>query len=153
MTVPRICAFVVGALAFLMPLQSPGLGELAWLEGEWERPVTGGIAVERWTRTDAGLMGEAVVVRDGRERQTEALLLVSMGGEVFYIAKPPENPYPVAFRMVSGADGRFVFENPTHDFPQRIIYRRTGENAMTASIEGPGDGGDTTSIDFEFVRR
>lgn len=153
MTVPKSFALVAAALAVLNPLQSPGLGDLDWLEGEWERPVRGGIAIERWVRTAAGLTGEAVVVRDGRERQTEALLLVEMGGELFYIAKPPENPYPVAFRRISAADGSFVFENPTHDFPQRIIYRRIGEDAMVATIEGPGDDGGTTSIDFEFVRR
>jgi hypothetical protein len=32
-----------------------------------------------------------------------------------------------------------VFENPAHDFPKRIIYRKTADDALTASIDG-GEG-------------
>lgn len=138
----------------LPSLQSSALDELAWLEGDWYRATRSGEAIERWRRDGDGLSGEGLVVRDGRTALTESLLLVEMAGEVFYIAKPPENPYPVAFRLVSRDDGAFVFENTTHDFPQRIIYRRTGEDTMTAAIEGPGQGGDAPQrIDFAFTRR
>lgn len=133
--------------------QAGSLDELSWLAGEWQRQTRGGVALERWTLTATGLVGEGLVRRDGEERHTEALLLVAMGGEVFYIARPPENPYPVAFRLVSSEADTFVFENPTHDFPQRIVYRRTAPEAMTAVIEGPGEGGETQRVEFAFVRR
>lgn len=133
--------------------QVDSLDELAWIEGEWQRTVSDAVAIERWRLTEAGLVGEGAVVRDGEERHTEALLLVAMGSDVFYIARPPENPYPVAFRLVSSEADTFVFENPTHDFPQRIVYRRTAPDAMTAVIEGPGEGGETQRVAFAFVRR
>jgi hypothetical protein len=139
--------------AFLTAVQADALADLAWLEGEWHRQTRNGSAIERWRRTDAGLVGEALVQRGDQSMQTEALLLAAMGGEIFYIAKPRENPYPVAFRLVSREGGAFVFENPEHDFPQRIIYTRTSDTAMTASIEGPGEGGAPQRIDFVFTRR
>jgi hypothetical protein len=148
-----VVGIVIGCAALAAAPQQTALDDLAWLEGEWQRPTRSGTAIERWTRTDTGLVGEAVVVRDGREQQTEALLLVPMGGELYYIAKPMENPYPVAFQLVATDAGAFVFENTEHDFPQRIAYRRSAPDAMTATISGPGEGGAPRSIDFEFTRR
>ena len=137
-------------------VQDDELAAFAWLEGEWQRTTRRGVAIERWRRVrGVGLVGEAVLLPTDADTEipTEALLLVTMGADTFYIARPPENPYPTAFRLVSHADDTAVFENPTHDFPQRIIYRRTSDDAMTASIEGPGDNGQVQRIDFEFRRR
>ena len=36
--------------------------------------------------------------------------------------------------------GKAVFENPAHDFPQRILYWLDGAGALHARIEGPQDG-------------
>lgn len=79
-------------------------------------------------------------------------MLVEMGGEIFYIPRPMENPLPVAFRLISHESGRAVFENPAHDFPTRIIYRRNDDGSMTARIEGPGEDGESRGIDFHFRR-
>ena len=153
-TVTLVALLAIAALA--APAQRPSLADLAWLEGEWTRATSSGTAIERWRSVPGGgLVGEGAFQRGdgGAEIQTEALLLVEMGGEIFYVAKPRENTYPVAFRLASLENGTAVFENPTHDFPQRIIYRRSGPDSMTAAIEGPGDGGQPQRIEFSFVRR
>jgi len=31
-----------------------------------------------------------------------------------------------------------VFENPAHDFPKRVIYRKNGEGTLSARVEGDG---------------
>ncbi len=137
-------------------VQDDSLARLAWLEGEWQRDTRRGVAIARWERVpDVGLVGEAAIIPTGTDTEIpgEALLLVTMGADTFYIARPAENPYPTPFRLVSLTDDTAVFENPTHDFPQRIIYRRISDDAMTASIEGPGDDGQVRRVDFEFVRR
>jgi len=130
------------------PLQTTDLAALEWLEGEWHRDTARGVAA------GVGLVGEVALLPADADAEipTESLLLVAMGPDIFYIARPLENPYPVGFRLVSLTDDATVFENPTHDFPQRLIYRRVSDDAMTASIEGPGDDGGLQRIDFEFVR-
>ncbi|HEY5444811.1 MAG TPA: DUF6265 family protein, partial [Pyrinomonadaceae bacterium] len=56
-----------------------------------------------------------------------------MGGLV-YLPQVKGAP-PVPFRMTAYDNDKFVFENPSHDFPQRIIYQR--QNLMLlAAIEG-----------------
>ncbi len=154
---PALAATSVAATTAPSPVvQNDELGAFAWLEGEWQRTMRRGVAIERWRHVPGvGLVGEAVLRPTDADTEvpTEALLLVTMGADTFYIARPSENPYPVAFRLVSHADDTAVFENPTHDFPQRIIYRRISDDAMTVSIEGPGDDGRVRTIDFEFRRR
>src|SRR5260221_8026027 len=54
---------------------------------------------------------------------------------VFYVAQPRGKP-PTDFRLVRFEKGTAVFENPEHDFPKRIIYTRTGEDTLLASVEG-----------------
>ncbi len=150
-------ALALAAPAATSPaVQDDSLARLDWLEGEWQRTTRRGVAIERWRRVPGvGLVGEAVLLPTGADMEvhTEALLLVTMGADTFYIARPPENPNPTAIRLVTHANHTPVFEKPTHDFPQRIIYRRTSDDAMTASIEGPGDDGQVQRIDFEFRRR
>ena len=75
-----------------------------------------------------------------------------MAGEMFYIPKVAENEYPVPFRCTSMESGRVVFENPTHDFPLKIIYQRSGEDELTVTIEGPGGAEGTRQVDFHFRR-
>jgi hypothetical protein len=41
-----------------------------------------------------------------------------------------------------------VFENPGHDFPQRLIYRRDGDR-LTARIEGQA-GGRTRTVEWAY---
>jgi hypothetical protein len=40
---------------------------------------------------------------------------------------------------------RAVFANPEHDYPQRIIYWRDGDDSLCARIEGQRDGQVRTS--------
>ena len=49
-----------------------------------------------------------------------------------------------------GTSNEAVFENPAHDFPQRVIYKRDGDK-LNARIEGTKDG-KTRGIDFPYTR-
>jgi len=133
------------------------LDQLAWLIGNWKRDGRRGAIHESWTR-----LGDRVL--EGRSYRTdepgaaavplEDLLLTEMGGEVFYISKVSENRYPVPFRLVALEGRSAVFENPEHDFPQRISYELRGDGTLLAAIEGPGGAnGAPRRIEFRFVRQ
>mgnify|MGYP000234336768 CR=1 FL=1 len=57
---------------------------------------------------------------------------------------------PVAFRMVRLTEGEVVFENPAHDFPQRILYRQVA-GGLAARIEGRENGKDRAE-EFPYRR-
>jgi hypothetical protein len=60
-------------------------------------------------------------------------------------------PYRRTFRWAAGGADWARFENPAHDFPQLVEYRRSGEK-LRARIAGPGKGGKESVISFEYER-
>jgi hypothetical protein len=44
-----------------------------------------------------------------------------------------------------------VFEDPEHDFPQKITYRRSGADSLYARVEGDRNGRQQP-IDYAFKR-
>ena len=148
---------LLGLLVVLVPVATCAgeLSQLDWLLGEWTREGRRGQIHESWRQlSDRTLEGSSWIVLsdDGSRREIESLLLVEMAGELYYIPKVAENEYPVPFKETSIEEGRAVFENPTHDFPQKIVYVRDGDDGLKVTIEGPGDGGQSSQVEFVFRR-
>ena len=86
----------------------------------------------------------------------EYLRIESRADGIFYVALPSEQK-EAAFKLVSAVrDERekatiFTFENPQHDFPQRITYRRGTEGWLYATIEGKSQGQDR-QVTYPFRR-
>ena len=70
----------------------------------------------------------------------EFLRIVAEADGAVLLASPGGRTPPTEFRCISNEGQRAVFENPEHDFPQRIIYRREG-NTLHGRIEGQTDDG------------
>jgi hypothetical protein len=51
----------------------------------------------------------------------------------------------------TASDATVVFENPEHDFPQRVGYKRNGSDALDAWIEGRANG-KSRRVDFSYQR-
>jgi hypothetical protein len=79
----------------------------------------------------------------------EFLRIAETADGVSYFASPGGKP-PVEFKAKETGDKRVVFENAAHDFPQRIIYRRDGDQ-LVARIEGSIQGKVRTE-EWRFTR-
>lgn len=84
-------------------------------------------------------------------RNTESLRLEIEGGQLVYTAVPSDQT-ETAFRGAVPSDSGFTVENPTHDFPTMIIYRRRGADSLLARIEGPGRDGAMRATDLPYRR-
>jgi hypothetical protein len=80
------------------------------------------------------------MVRDGKTGSYEYLRIVEHDGGLNYVAKPSQNKDETIFRLSRTGKGEVIFENPDHDFPQRIIYRQPDANTLNARIEGMRNG-------------
>jgi hypothetical protein len=118
----------------------PTLNELAWIAGSWTGSSGGVDMEEHWTAPKGNSMiGIHRDVAKGRTVSFEFLRIEMQKAQIVYLSMPngrsPATPFPL--KEVSGT--RVVFENPTHDFPQRIIYWKDG-NDLRARIEGTMNG-------------
>lgn len=124
---------------------------LAWLAGQW----CGGNDAERleehWLAPVAGsMLGVARTMKNGRVSSFEFLRIGQVQGVSTYLAQPGGRP-ATAFARTAGGAGWIRFENPSHDFPTRIEYRRQGD-ALHASVSGKGNDGKETGFVLDFVR-
>jgi len=54
------------------------------------------------------------------------------------VADVIQNEQPIYFKLTKHTKEYWQFENPNHDFPKKIIYRKMGKERMACTIEGNG---------------
>ncbi len=117
--------------------------EFKWLVGTWKINLKGGSIVERWKFTnDSTFTGKSFFVKNNSDSIPQELLeFARRKGRWNYISKVQgqNNNLPVSFEVITEMPNEFIAVNPTHDFPQRIAYRKIGEK-IYASIEGKKNG-------------
>ena len=151
-----IITSVIAATAILnrpASAQSAGVvGKLAWISGCWQRTTRNGQTIdEQWMTPRAeSMLGMSRTVRGDSLIEYEQLRIGARAGRAVYFAAP-SGQTPSEFTAASVSDTLVVFENPQHDFPQRIIYRKRGTDSLIARIEGT-TGGTARGIDFPYVK-
>lgn len=133
------------------PAPSPLLARLSWLAGCWERTSVGGSLEEQWMAPRGGMMlGMNRMVRDGRAVAHEALRIEERQGALVYVADP-SGQTRTEFTSVEVTDTSAVWENPEHDFPQRIVYRKGRPDSLFARAEAEREGA-MRGVDFRLGR-
>lgn len=113
--------------------------DLSWLSGDWIDCSGDTVVEERWLGPAGGMMIGANLTRGKASPSFEFFRIArSKGGSWAYYAQPGGRP-PVEFTLMETDGTRVVFQNLEHDFPQRVIYWRDGEN-LAARVEGQLNG-------------
>jgi hypothetical protein len=117
------------------------LGRFGFMVGCWEsKPdATGHVNKEVWSAPQGGLMFSwATKTRGAQVVSFEQTRIDMRAQRATYIASP-EGQRPVVFTEAGAATPNSVtFENPQHDYPQRIVYRvdRNGLAATISRLDG-----------------
>jgi hypothetical protein len=119
-----------------------------WLLGTWRSLGSKSATFESWT-VDQNHSWKGISWRmvEGDTVVLEQMALISRPDGLFFIADVPHNEKPIEFKAITITKTKYVFENPTHDFPKRIIYYRSKNDTLRARIEGDGK-----ILDFIFIR-
>jgi len=128
--------------------------DLAWIAGDWESDLTGrAVSEEHWTRPAAGTMIGMSRTRVGdRTVSYEFLRIEERGDSIYYIASPKGLCPATDFKLTRASGQEAVFENPEHDFPKRIIYRKNSQGGLTAIVDG-GEGTKSEAFDFKPMKK
>lgn len=122
--------------------------KLLWIVDKWVSQSENSTSYEHWEKTNETLYtGGSETIKNGDTVFAEKLKIELIEGKVYYIADVAHNPAPVKFLLTEVNENSAIFENPEHDFPQKITY--INENGILhAVIEGPGKDGKTKKVDF-----
>ena len=85
------------------------------------------------------MLGVSRTTRRDSVVEYEQLRIFDRGGRTVYAAIP-SGQAPAEFETSVTSDTAVTFENPAHDFPQRIIYRKRGADSLFARVEGTMNG-------------
>lgn len=127
---------VAAGICAMPSAQSAKVDTLAWLAGNWIQQDTGETVRERWAGPYGNvLLGVGVTTKGDTARSYEFFRIARSGGGISYFASP-NAAAPTEFKAIELCSTRVVFENKSHDFPQRVIYWHEGNGALHARIEG-----------------
>ena len=146
-----VCAFLSLDPVFAQE-KAVTISDLAWMKGCWSWTRNGHETAEHWLKPAGGTMlGISRTVANGKTVEFEfTQIRQDEKGDIFFTAKPSGQP-EATFKMIKGSGNEVIFENPQHDFPQRVIYRRQDDNSLLGRIEGVSTGKEK-SVDFPMMR-
>ena len=111
--------------------------DLAWLVGHWCSAAGEQTSEELWLAERGLMLGlNRSLGSDGTAFEFLRVEIGSIGAD--YVAQPGGAP-PTRFRLVEAAAHSVTFENPAHDYPKRIRYRRDAEQLFAAVDAGAAD--------------
>jgi hypothetical protein len=105
------------------------------MAGTWRGEEGGVVMEEHWMEPGGGMMpGLHRDVRAGKRTAFEYLRIEEGPEGLIYQASPQGAP-ATPFLLRTLEPRKAVFENPGHDFPQRILYFLDDEGALHARVE------------------
>lgn len=135
---------LIGAAALAACSSGPDpdeLGRFGFMVGCWEsKPdANGQVNKEVWSTPQGGLMFSWATATKGGQLATFEQTRIDLRGQRATYTASPDGQRPVIFTEAPGGPANSVtFENPQHDYPQRISYRveKSGLGATISRIDG-----------------
>jgi hypothetical protein len=139
-------------LAFPALAGDASVADMRWMSGCWASAEGEPGSGEQWMApAGRSMLGMSRTVRGGATVAVEFLRITEdEDGEIVLVAFP-SGQQSTTFALLSQSDNEVVFENPEHDFPQRIIYRLMPGNLLAGRVEGTING-TARNIDFPMKK-
>ena len=131
-------AVIICLSSFLFTDKGKVFKKLYVLEGTWKMMTKRGAICEEWKKVDNNyLQSKGYMIKGSDTTINERVALTNTKEGVFYTStvEDQNNKQPVAFKMTSSENNMFVFENPEHDFPKRIVYKLITTDSLHAYID------------------
>ena len=114
-----------------------------WLLGNWENNSADGNLSETWKKiNDSTFQAQSYFIKEKDTLHFETITLQQKGEQLTYSAavKGQNEDKPVSFKLTTGTEKQLVFENPKHDYPQKISYTQITPDSLVNQISGMQQG-------------
>ncbi len=120
--------------------------------GTWEMKKKDGYTCERWVKINTNeLKSIAFKIKDKDTSIYESVSLTNKNGVIAYTVSGADNSAPVTFKLTSAKNNQYIFSDPTHDFPQRVVYQFVKPDSIHAWVDGKYEG-KIIKVDFYYNR-
>ncbi|HEX8516126.1 MAG TPA: DUF6265 family protein [Bacteroidia bacterium] len=117
------------------------INSFSWLSGEWVGKYDSVPVFEQWKAADGKIMYGRGGVRTAKDTVfTENIRIEEREDGLYYLATLKGAEAPVEFKFTEFKNDTAVFENPTHDFPQRVLYVKNTDGTFYAQVDGKYEG-------------
>ena len=123
------------------------LAAMDWLAGDWSGPMWGGDFHAFYSTPEGGLiLSHSRLLKEGRETFYEFEVFGPMDDETVWLQPFPGGKKAVGFRLkdLDHEARKATFEQPEKDYPTRIVYHRTAEDALVITLSDPHGDSDKT---------
>lgn len=131
--------------AFIVSGDKKTFKKLYALEGAWKMITKrGNIICEEWKKINKNyLQNRGYMIKGSDTIVTERIALTNTKAGILYTStvEDQNKKQPIAFKMTKNEDNMFVFENPQHDFPKRIVYKLITADSLHAFIDDGTEAG------------
>jgi hypothetical protein len=139
-------------LALIIASCSNNSPNFSLFDGKWitEDETT----TEQWQKeNDTLYIGKSFMVKGNDTILLENITIHKISDSFFYVPQVlnQNEGKKIPFKLVEYNRKHFVFENPSHDFPQRITYFFRGRNKLLVRIEKINQA-DGENVEFRFER-
>ncbi|MBA3681770.1 MAG: hypothetical protein H0W73_11505 [Bacteroidetes bacterium] len=133
----------------------PEIEKLSWLSGEWVRNSLTDFSSEKWEKkNDSTLYGVGLTMEGKDTVAFESMTIEQKNNTLYYIpvVKDQNAGQAVEFALTSSNKNEWIFENPKHDFPTKIIYKKINNDSLYAEISAVREGKEV-KVPFPFARK
>ncbi len=120
------------------------LGKAKWLLGNWEKKDSLGTLTETWkVLDDSTFTGQSLYLTAKKDTlHKETMELMQNGDFLIYSSsvKGENNDEATSFQLREEADSLLIFENPKHNYPQKIRYQLNVDKSALITITGTQNG-------------
>jgi len=142
----RIVSFIAAGLLIACgksEKQPHAVEQAKWLIGSWENKNEIGTLTETWKKENDSVFSATSYFIKGKDTlHSETIKLDETDGILTYTPTVigQNNNKPVPFKLTSSTENQLVFENPQHDYPQKIVYDFINNDSIVATISGRQQG-------------
>lgn len=118
--------------------QNSSLSSLNWLLGSWEQKSASMTVQELWNYSEdsTSLIGKGTTFKNGEIISQEEIQISLVKDVLTYSVRVNNhnNNEAILFTATEVTENSITFENPLHDFPQKISYKQIDEKLIEAIV-------------------